>query len=297
MTVPTDGDTSPKLGSAIRRLWGEGQRAPVLPLLIVVVFAACAIFAPFLAPHSPIEGELAKRYLPPLGIEGADPSYLLGTDTQGRDILSRVIYGARITLFVSVLGILLTSTLGTLVGLLAGFLGGWVDIVAMRLVDVGLSIPGMLIAVLLASVFGASTTNVILVIIVVLWPDYARLVRGETLALKQQDYVALARVAGCSNLTIMFRHILPNLMATVLVLVSLHAGLVIVLEASLSFLGVGVPPPNSSWGFLISEGRGVLESAWWVSIVPGLAIVLTVISLNMLGDWMRDRLDPKLRQL
>jgi peptide/nickel transport system permease protein len=269
----------------------------MLPLLIVAVFAVCAIFAPFLAPHSPIKGELAKRYLPPLGIEGADPSYLLGTDTQGRDILSRVIYGARITLFVSVMGILLTSTLGTLVGLLAGFLGGWVDIVAMRLVDVGLSIPGMLIAVLLASVFGASTTNVILVIIVVLWPDYARLVRGETLALKQQDYVALARVAGCSNLTIMFRHILPNLMATVLVLVSLHAGLVIVLEASLSFLGVGVPPPNSSWGFLISEGRGVLERAWWVSIVPGLAIVLTVISLNMLGDWMRDRLDPKLRQL
>jgi len=282
---------------AIRRFWGDRRWPPPFPLLIVVLFLFSAIFGPLLAPHSPTEGTLAKRLLPPVGLDGAEADYILGTDGQGRDILSRLIHGARITLLVSVAGIAVTSVLGTVIGLLAGFLGGWADFIAMRVVDVSLSIPGMLIAVLLAAVFGASATNVTIVIVIVLWPDYARLVRGETLALREQDYVALARVAGCSNMTIMRRHILPNLVPSVLVLASLHVGLAIVLEASLSFLGVGVPPPSSSWGLLINEGRGVLERAWWVSMLPGLVIALTVISLNMLGDWTRDRLDPTLRQL
>jgi peptide/nickel transport system permease protein len=265
--------------------------------LIVPTFLLCAIFAALLAPHSPIQGTLVKRLLPPLGMHGADPNYILGTDGQGRDILSRLIYGARITLMVSVASIALTSVLGTLVGLVAGFVGGKVDLVIMRMVDIALSMPAILVAVLLAAIFGASVTNVIVVVIVMLWPDYARLVRGETLSLKHTDYVALARVAGCSNLTIMRRHILPNLLPTVLVLMSMHVALAIVLEAALSFLGFGVPPANSSWGSMIQQGYGLLQSAWWVAVFPCIAIVLTVTALNTLGDWVRDRLDPKLRQL
>jgi peptide/nickel transport system permease protein len=198
---------------------------------------------------------------------------------------------------VSVLGILLTGTVGAFIGLLAGFVGEWVDTICMRLVDISLSLPGILMAVLLSVVFKPSFTNVVIVVIFLLWPSYARLVRGETLSLKQQEFVALARVAGCSSLTIMFRHILPNLAPSILVLGTLQVGFVIVLEASLSFIGVGIPPPTPSWGVMVADGRGLIEQAWWISILPGLAILVTVISLNILGDWVRDRLDPKLRQM
>jgi len=170
------------------------------------------------------------------------------------------------------------------------------DTICMRLVDISLSLPGILMAVLLSVVFKPSFTNVVIVVIFLLWPSYARLVRGETLSLKQQEFVALARVAGCSSLTIMCRHLLPNLAPSILVLATLQVGFVIVLEASLSFIGVGIPPPTPSWGVMVADGRGLIEQAWWISILPGLAILVTVISLNILGDWVRDRLDPKLRQ-
>jgi peptide/nickel transport system permease protein len=266
---------------------------PLVPLMVVGLFVACAIFASFIAPRSPIEGTLTDRLKPPF----VTADHLLGTDSVGRDTLSRLIYGARISLSVSLLGILITGTIGTSVGLIAGFLGGWVDILLMRVVDISLSLPGILMAMLLAVVFRPSFANVVLVVAFILWPSYARLVRGEALALKQQDFVALARVAGCSNRTIMLRHILPNIAPSILVLATLHVGLVIVLEAALSFLGVGVPPPTPSWGVMVADGRGLIERAWWISILPGVAILVTVISLNILGDWVRDRLDPKLRQL
>ena len=230
-------------------------------------------------------------------MENAKPGHPLGTDRHGRDTLSRLLYGARISLAVSVVGITLTGAVGSFIGLLAGFFGGWMDTILMRLVDISLSLPGILIAVLLSVVFEPSFTNVIIVVVFLLWPSYARLVRGETLAIKQQEFVALARVAGCSNLTIMFRHIVPNLMPSILVLATLHVGYVIVLEAALSFLGVGIPPPTPSWGVMVADGRGLIEQAWWVSILPGIAILVTVLSLNILGDWVRDRLDPKLRQV
>ncbi len=275
----------------------ERRWPPIVPLVIVVALLLCALLAPLVSPHSPLEGSLGDRLAPPMGMEGAKPGHFLGTDRHGRDTLSRLIHGARISLSVSVVGIALTGTLGTFVGLLAGFLGGWTDTLLMRLVDVSLSLPGILIAVLLSVVFEPSFTNVIIVVVFLLWPSYARLVRGETLGLKQQEFVALARVAGCSNLTIMFRHIVPNLLPSILVLATLHVGYVIVLEAALSFLGVGIPPPTPSWGVMVADGRGLIEQAWWVSILPGIAILVTVLSLNILGDWVRDRLDPKLRQV
>jgi peptide/nickel transport system permease protein len=275
----------------------EHRRPPPIPLAIVVALVACATFAPLLAPHSPVEGSLGDRLVPPLGMEGARASHPLGTDRHGRDTLSRLLYGARVSLAVSIVGITLTGSVGSLIGLLAGFLGGWVDVLLMRLVDISLSLPGILIAVLLSVIFEPSFTNVIIVVVVLLWPSYARLARGETLGLAQQDFVALARIAGCSSQTIMVRHIVPNLAPSILVLATLHVGYVIVLEAALSFLGVGIPPPTPSWGVMVADGRGLIEQAWWVSILPGLAILMTVLSLNILGDWVRDRLDPKLRQV
>jgi peptide/nickel transport system permease protein len=287
----------PRASPTLWRRWRERRWPPTIPLLIVGLFIFCALFAPVLAPRDPIEGALGSRLRPPVWMEGANPDYVLGTDRLGRDVLSRLVHGARISLSVSLVGIVLTGMIGTFIGLLAGFLGGWVETILMRLVDISLSLPGILIAVLLAVVFEPSFTNVVIVVAFLLWPSYARLVRGETLSLKHQEFVALARVAGCSNLTIMFRHILPNLAPSILVLATLQVGFVIVLEAGLSFLGVGIPPPAPSWGVMVADGRGLLEQAWWISILPGLAILVVVVSLNILGDWVRDRLDPKLRQI
>jgi len=292
MSVPALASTAPLDAPRRDRRW-----PPRIPLAIVSLLVVCALGAPVLAPHSPVEGSLGERLIPPMGMEGWKAGHPLGTDRHGRDVLSRLVFGARISLSVSVVGILLTGALGSLIGLIAGFYGGWTEAVLMRLVDVSLSLPGILIAVLLSVVFEPSFTNVIIVVIFLLWPSYARLTRGETLGLKQQDFVALARTAGCSNTTIMFRHILPNLIPSILVLATLHVGYVIVLEAALSFLGVGIPPPTPSWGVMVADGRGLIERAWWVSILPGIAILVTVLSLNMLGDWVRDRLDPKLRQV
>lgn len=289
--------TLPHALSALQRAWQAGRLPPLLPLLVVTLLLVCAIFAPLLAPHSPVEGSLGMRLRPPLGMEDAEATHLLGTDRLGRDTLSRLLYGAQISLSVSLVGIVLTGVLGGFIGLLAGFWGKWVDTLCMRLVDISLSLPGILMAVLLSVVFTPSFRNVVIVVMFLLWPSYARLVRAETLSLMQQEFVALARVAGCSSLTIMRRHILPNLAPSVLVLSTLQVGFVIVLEASLSFIGVGIPPPTPSWGVMVADGRGLIEQAWWISILPGLAILVTVIAMNILGDWVRDRLDPKLRQM
>ena len=292
----TDGSVAATDSAVLARQTRERRWPPAVPLTIVTALVLCAALAPVLAPHSPVEGSLGERLAPPIGLEGAKPGHLLGTDRHGRDTLSRLLYGARISLAVSVVGITLTGAAGSLVGLLAGFFGGWTDTLLMRLADISLSLPGILIAVLLSVVF-EPFTNVIIVVVFLLWPSYARLTRGETLGLKQQEFVALARIADCSSPRIMFRHIVPNLAPSILVLATLHVGYVIVLEAALSFLGVGIPPPTPSWGVMVADGRGLIEQAWWVSILPGIAILVTVLSLNILGDWVRDRLDPKLRQV
>jgi len=222
---------------------------------------------------------------------------VLGTDTQGRDILSRLIFGARITAQVSLAALLVGGTIGTVLGLIAGYFGGWVDHVIMRLVDINLSMPLILLALTLVVLFEPGVGTTIAVVALLLWSRYARQVRAEVLTLKQMDFVARARVAGASDLRIIFRHIFPNVINTLIVLATLQVGNVILLEASLSFLGAGIPPPDPAWGVLVAEGRDFIATFWWLSVIPGLVIMTTVLSMNIFGDWLRDHLDPKLRQM
>jgi peptide/nickel transport system permease protein len=270
---------------------------PWVPGLILTALVLAAIAAPYLAPHSPTDGDITRKLIPPVWTERGDWEHPLGTDRFGRDVLSRVIYGSRISLAVSLVAIFVAGTLGTLVGLVAGYRGGLVDAFLMRLTDIGLSLPIILIAVVMVAVSEPSFRNVILVIALLLWPRFARQIRGETLAVKEHDFVALALVAGRSSAWIIRRHIFPNVVPTLLVITTLQVGFVILLEGTLSFLGVGVPPPNPAWGLMIADGRGFLATAWWISLFPGLAMLLTVLAVNLMGDWLRDHLDPKLRQV
>jgi peptide/nickel transport system permease protein len=265
--------------------------------VILVALVLTALAAPYLAPHSPTDGDITRKLIAPVWTERGDRDHLLGTDRFGRDVLSRIIYGSRISLAVSLVAIFVAGTLGTLVGLVAGYRGGLTDAILMRLTDIGLSLPIVLIAVVMVAVSEPSFRNVVLVIALLLWPRFARQIRGETLAIKEQDFVALAVVAGRSSTWIIRRHIFPNVVPTLLVITTLQVGFVILLEGTLSFLGVGVPPPNPAWGLMIADGRGFLATAWWISLFPGLAMLLTVLAVNLMGDWLRDHLDPKLRQV
>ena len=270
---------------------------PGIPFAIIIVLIIMAIFAPIIAPQSPTDGELYDKLTPPSFMTGGDAKYLLGTDFLGRDILSRLIFGARVSLSVALLAIFVAGSVGTIMGLIAGYKGGVIDIVLMRVTDIGLSIPMILVAIVLAAIFGTSYMNIILVIGLLLWPTYARQIRGETLSIKEQEYITLARVAGCSSFRIMWRHILPNVTPTIIVISTLQVGWVILMEAALSFLGVGIPPPTPAWGIMIADARGLIGSAWWIALFPGLAIMFTVTAFNLLGDWIRDKLDPKLRTI
>jgi peptide/nickel transport system permease protein len=264
--------------------------------VVLGALVVAAVFAPYLAPHSPTEGDIVKKSIPPIWMDRGTTEHLLGTDRFGRDVLSRIIWGSRISLLVSLVAIGVAGTLGTLLGLISGYRGGLVDALLMRLTDIGLSLPTILIAVVMVAVSEPSFRNVVLVIALLLWPRFARQIRGETLGVKEQDFVALAVVAGRSSTWIIRRHIFPNVVPTLLVISTLQVGYVILLEGTLSFLGVGVPPPNPAWGLMIADGRGFLATAWWISLFPGLAMLLTVLAVNLMGDWLRDHLDPKLRQ-
>jgi peptide/nickel transport system permease protein len=284
--------TSP--GRAVER---RLRLVPGLPVAVLVGLCLVALFAPLLAPYPPLQGSLGNKLLPPAWLAGGQWTHPLGTDLLGRDILSRVIYGARTSLAVAAAAVLVAGTLGTLIGLVSGYFGGAIDATLMRLTDVALSLPLILVALVVVAALGASFANVILIIVLLLWPRYARQVRGETLALTTRDFVALARIANCSHGRILRRHILPNVVPTLLVLVTLQAGYVVLLESTLSFLGAGIPPSTPAWGLMIAEGRTVIESAWWVVLWPGLAILVLVLSGNLLGDWLRDRFDPTLKQV
>ena len=263
-------------------------------LLVLLIFPA--ITADWLAPHDPVHGSVKDRRQPPVFF-GGTWKYPLGTDRIGRDILSRIMYGARVSLSISLVGIFVGGIIGATLGMLAGYFGGWIDTVIMRLVDISLALPAILLALVLAAATGPSFQTIIVVVAFVLWALYARQVRGEVLSIRERDFVARARVAGASRARIMARHILPNVTNTIIVLATLQVGSVIILEAALSFLGLGIPRPTPAWGIMVADGRQLIVSAWWISFFPGLAITLTVFSLNLLGDWLRDRLDPKLKQV
>jgi peptide/nickel transport system permease protein len=263
---------------------------------VLGLFLAAALLAPWLAPADPLTGSLEERLAPPAWSEGGSLRHLLGADDLGRDILSRLIYGARVSLAVSVLAILGAGVVGSTIGMVAGYFGGWTERIAMRVVDLALSFPVIMLALLFAALFGPSLVNIILVLGLVLWSPFARMARGETLRIKTLDYVDLARTAGASHLAILVRHILPNISGALIVLATLQVGTVIVLEASLSFLGVGVPPPTPSWGSMVSDGRNFIASAWWVSFIPGLAVLAVVMAANMLGDALADHLNPDRRR-
>jgi peptide/nickel transport system permease protein len=271
---------------------------PLLPVLILGTIAFVAIFAEFLAPHNPEVGMLTARFKPPFWMERGSYEYLLGTDQLGRDVLSRLIYGARVSVVVGVTAVLVAGILGTVLGILSGYLGGWVDQVVMRLTDTWLALPSLTFAIFLAAIVGPSMWNIVIILGGVYWTRYARVVRGEVLSLKEREFVRLAIVAGCSKTKIMLRHILPNVLNSAIVLATLMLGVVIVAEASLSFLGVGVPPPEPAWGLMLSDGKqGLMVGYWWLTVFPGTCIVLMVLSANILGDWLRVKLDPQLRQL
>lgn len=271
-------------------------KLPIINFAIIFVIATFAIIGPIIAPHPSNPGELAYSLIPPVWSEEGNRSYILGTDQYGRDILSRIIYGARISIVLSLICILFGGSVGTILGLISGYFGGIVDSLIMRVTDITLSLPMILIAVLLAAVRGPCYENVIIVVGIFLWPRYCRQIRGEALSIREQDFVAAARVAGSSPIKIMFKHFFPNVIPTLLVLITLQVGYVIILAASLSFLGAGVPPPAADWGVMVSDGRALIQTAWWISMFPGFAILMTVLAMNNIGDWLRDKLDPKLRQ-
>jgi peptide/nickel transport system permease protein len=261
---------------AWRRLRDRGL--PVIPLGIITIFVLIAILAPVISPADPEEQSLRSRFRPPVWDERGSWQHPLGTDRLGRDMLSRIFYGSRVSLTAGVVTVLLASAFGAAVGLVAGYYGGRMDAVLMRLTDATMSFPVILLAV-------------------ILWARYARVIRGQVLTLMELDFIAQARIAGAGAWRVISRHLLPNTLNTLVVLVTLQIGYVIIVEASLSFLGAGIPPPTPAWGSMIAEGREFVTSAWWVSFFPGLAILLVVLAFNLLGDWLRDTLDPKLRQL
>jgi len=271
---------------------------PLIPALILGTITLVAIFANQLAPHNPEVGSLVARFKPPFWMAKGSTDYLLGTDQLGRDVLSRLIFGARISMVVGFTAVIFAGVIGTALGIVSGYLGGWVDQVIMRVTDTWLALPALTFAIFLAAIVGPSMWNIVIILGLTYWTRYARVIRGEVLSLKEREFVRLAIVAGCSKGTIMRRHLLPNVINTAVVLGSLMLGVVIIAEASLSFLGVGVPPPEPAWGLMLADGKqGLMVGYWWLTVFPGCCIMLMVLSANLIGDWLRVKLDPQLRQL
>ena len=276
-------------------LWYVLRRWPILPVALLALLAIMGIGADWVAPNDPIDQSLPDRNARPLYQDGSP--YLLGGDHVGRDVLSRVIHGARVSLSVMAVALSAGMLIGTGLGLLAGYAGGIVDELITRIVDIWMGFPFLLLALVAAIIVGASFQVIMVLMILVAWVSFVRNVRADVLLLKESDFVAIARISGASTTRILVRHILPGTIGTITVIASLSVGNLILYEATLSFLGAGIPAPTPSWGNMVSEGRDYLQTAWWTSVIPGTALFLTVMSLNFFGDWLRDRLDPRLRQL
>ena len=273
------------------------NKSAIFGLIMVLGVIFCAVLAPVISPHDPILQDVEKRLIPPVGQEGADPSYLLGTDHLGRDIVSRLIYGARISIVVSVSAVALSAVLGTLIGLLSGFYGGKVDNIFMRIADVQLAFPFILLAIAIIAVLGPDLQNIIITMAITGWVIYARVVRAEVLSLREKEFITSVKALGGSNGRIIFRHLLPNVVPPIIVIVTLEMARMIIMEAALSFLGLGIQPPTPTWGGMLADGRVYLVTSWWLATFPGLVIMLVVLGINLLGNWLRDMLDPRLTQL
>ena len=278
----------------LRVIIGAGPRGriPWIPLFIMSVLLICTLFAPWLAPHDPIKISMSNARLAPF----EDFNYVLGTDIMGRDMLSRLIHGARTGVFISLVALGAGAFVGTTLGLISGFRGGWIDNLIMRTADAALGFPTILVAMIIVTILGAGIENIILAVALTVWARFSRMIRGDVLSIKELDFVTFAKIAGLSTPMILVRHVFPNTINTLLVITSLQVGQVILLEASLSFLGLGLSPGHPAWGIMVSEGRTVLLQVWWLSLLPGLAITVVVLAFNFFGDWMRDTLDPKLRR-
>lgn len=272
-------------------LWNALRRNPLswVGIALLLVIVAVAVFAPWIAPHDPLEQNIAYRLDPP------SAEYLLGTDTYGRDVLSRLIYGTRVSLLVGFVAVLIAMVVGSSLGILAGYVGGKVDKCIMGLVDVLLSFPTLLLGLMIAAMLGASLQNLIIAIAITEVAPFVRVARAPTIAIKQRDFVEAGRALGFGPMRIMGVHILPNMISDVVVLGSLWMASAIRTEASLSFIGLGIPPPSSTWGSMIREGFENILDAWWLTVFPSVAILLTVLALNLLGDALRDAIDPKMR--
>ncbi len=292
LAAPADGAARPAARRAARR-----PSAAIAAGVVLVAVCLAAVTAPWIAPHDPREQVLERRLLPPAWSPGGNWTLPLGSDHLGRDILSRLIYGSRISLVVGISAVAISGLLGVAVGLVAGYYGGRLDSLLMRLVDIQLAFPFILLAITVVAVLGAGLRNVILVLGIAGWMVYARVVRGQVLALKEKEFVAAARALGAPNHVIIPRHLLPNVLTPVIIVATFAVATNIITEASLSFLGLGVEPRIPTWGSMLADGRAYIGRAWWLTTFPGLAILLTVLSINLLGDWLRDRLDPRLRNL
>jgi peptide/nickel transport system permease protein len=300
-TIPANTRLAPRgtAEGALRAAVKVVREAPMVPVVILGGLILVAVLADLIAPHDPtlpVQG--ANVFDPPFWMEGGRVTTPLGTDFQGRDILSRLIYGARVSLIVGLMGTLVAGGLGTALGIVSGYVGGWVDQIIMRVTDAWLALPAIVFAIFLAAMIGPSMWNIIAILGGVYWTRYARVIRGEVLTLREREFVKLAEIAGASRFRVIKRHILPNVMNTATVLASLTVGVVIIAEASLSFLGVGVPPPQPAWGLMLSEARPTLMAGqWWLTVFPGFCILLIVLATQLFGDWLRVRLDPQTRNL
>jgi peptide/nickel transport system permease protein len=264
--------------------------------LILLGLVVTAVFAPQVAPHNPTRERLIDRLLPPAWAEDGGWQYVLGTDHLGRDLLSRIIYGSRVSLVVGFTAVVIGGVLGTALGVIAGFFGGPSDEIIMALADMQLAFPTILLAIAIIAVLGPSFSNLVFVIGISGWVTYARVARGQVLSLREKEFVEAIRAQGGSRLRIIWRHILPNTLAPLIVVATLDLARTIILESTLSFLALGIQPPTPSWGGMLSDGREYLLSAWWIATFPGLALMLTALSFNRLGDWLRERTDPRLRR-
>lgn len=278
----------------VRRLLAESKTG-LLGIILLLVVVIAAVFAGPISPYEPDKQNIPLRLTAPFWISG-NMDYLLGTDALGRDVLTRILYGSRVSLLVGLAAVAMSGSIGIVLGLVAGYFRGRCDSIVMRLADVQLALPTMVFALALMAALGPSLANVIIVLGITGWVVYARVVRGEVLTVREMDYVESARAVGARHRRILVHHILPNVSASIIVISSIRVASMILLEATLSFLGLGVQPPTPTWGSMVAEGRDLIHRAWWISTFPGIAIVIAVLGINLVGDWLRDVLDPKLRK-